>query len=121
MRLLEHKSHCRLMTDTDRLRAWIRERCENCHAIATEKYGADRYGWLEDARYFSETLEVIDRLAAAEREAYERAAQQLQLSESEIRLGAGEMGTTEMRMVRAVLAWRAAAIRALALREQQHE
>jgi hypothetical protein len=43
---------------------WVRERLDNCHRIAAKKVGADREGWLEDARYFQR---ILARLAAHER------------------------------------------------------
>lgn len=42
---------------------WIRERRANCLGIAREKTGADRDGWIEDARYF-EATETYLRTAA---------------------------------------------------------
>jgi hypothetical protein len=31
---------------------WLEERLENCLRISSMKHGADKDGWLEDARYF---------------------------------------------------------------------
>jgi hypothetical protein len=38
---------------------WVRERLDNCQTLAAKKVGADREGWLEDARYFQRILERI--------------------------------------------------------------
>jgi hypothetical protein len=41
---------------------WVRERLDNCQRLAAGKVGADRDGWLEDARYFSRVLARMDAL-----------------------------------------------------------
>jgi hypothetical protein len=41
------------------LEAWVRERLDNCLRIAASKGGADRAGWIEDARYFRAILARI--------------------------------------------------------------
>ena len=43
------------------LTVWVLERFENAVRIAGEKTGADRDGWLEDARYFQLILDRIAR------------------------------------------------------------
>ncbi len=39
---------------------WLHERADNCRAIASQKRGADRDGWLEDARYFDMAITTIE-------------------------------------------------------------
>lgn len=43
---------------------FIRERLDNCHAIAATKTVRDRQGWLQDAEHFAA---VLEGLAANER------------------------------------------------------
>jgi hypothetical protein len=38
---------------------WLAERLANCQRLAQEKTGADRAGWLEDARYFKAALHLL--------------------------------------------------------------
>lgn len=40
---------------------WVRERLENCERIAATKEGADRAGWLEDARHSQMILDIVKR------------------------------------------------------------
>lgn len=42
---------------------WVRDRAENCERIAATKTGADREGWLQDARYFRAVLTALGLLA----------------------------------------------------------
>lgn len=44
------------------LQVWVRERMENCERIAERKIGADRNGWLDDAKYFRAILTYLGRL-----------------------------------------------------------
>jgi hypothetical protein len=43
------------------LRQWVLERLNNAKDIAGRKIGADRLGWLEDARYYEEILTLIEK------------------------------------------------------------
>lgn len=43
------------------LSEWVRERLANCERIAAKRTGAERAGWLEDARYFRMVLDVLER------------------------------------------------------------
>jgi len=52
-------------------------------------------------------------LAEGRRQGLEEAANSLDMSRQTIRLNAGELSASEMRAVKAVLVWKAAAIRAL--------
>lgn len=47
------------------LKDWLKEREANCLRIAKTKTGADKAGWLEDARYFSECIEQLCRPSPA--------------------------------------------------------
>ncbi len=47
------------MTDRPCLRAWVVERLENCEQFAADAQGEDRAGWLDDARYFHEIMDMI--------------------------------------------------------------
>lgn len=38
------------------LRIWLASRRNNCLRIAESKTGADRVGWLDDAKYFTAAL-----------------------------------------------------------------
>lgn len=51
------------------LKDWLKEREANCLRIAKTKTGADKAGWLEDARYFSECIEQLCRSSPAADEA----------------------------------------------------
>lgn len=41
------------------LKEWVRDRKNNCLRIAESKTGADRDGWLEDASYFQQILDIL--------------------------------------------------------------
>lgn len=43
---------------------WLQERLDNCQRIAATKTGADRTGWLVDARYFNEALMRLHKAKA---------------------------------------------------------
>lgn len=39
---------------------WLKERKRNCQRIAVMKSGDDKQGWLEDAEYFDEAINLIE-------------------------------------------------------------
>jgi len=41
------------------LKAWIEERIENCYMMYKQVGSDEKAGWLEDASYYQETLELI--------------------------------------------------------------
>jgi len=48
------------VTERIGLIAWLTERMENCRRIAEGKSGEDRDGWLEDASYFQQAIDLIN-------------------------------------------------------------
>lgn len=48
------------------LAEWVLERLENCQELAAKKTGADRDGWIEDARYFAAILYRLTDDSSAE-------------------------------------------------------
>lgn len=44
---------------TEDVLLWLKERHDNCVRIAGQKTGSDRAGWLEDAGYFQEAINLI--------------------------------------------------------------
>ena len=52
--------------ERQKLSNWLLERATNCMRIAETKSGDDRAGWLEDADYFSNTINALDEAEAAE-------------------------------------------------------
>lgn len=48
------------------LKAWLKEREANCLRIANTKTSSDKAGWLEDASYFSQCIELLSRAPAAQ-------------------------------------------------------
>jgi hypothetical protein len=44
---------------TDDLLQWLEEGRDNCVELAADKSEADREGWLEDARYYQQAIDIV--------------------------------------------------------------
>ncbi len=47
------------------LQEWLAERSANCLRIASTKRGEDARGWLDDAQYFNEAIDLHSELVSA--------------------------------------------------------